>query len=94
MSEPTTQSPPLASLTVADLEKLIRRVVREEVARLQARQPSLLNDWSQEGPDDPAGDAALLAEILAEIEREQTEPLEWMRLEDFKIELRREGLLP
>lgn len=62
-------------LTIADLEALIRRVVREELAHAAtAASPSLLDDWSHEGADDPAADAALLAEVLAERADERHTP--------------------
>ena len=49
------------TLSPAQLEQLIRRVVREEVSRLlQPSKPSVLDDWSHEGPEDPEGDAELL----------------------------------
>ena len=46
------------TISLADLENLIRRVVREvmqeELSHLpRAPVASILDDWSQEGPDDP-----------------------------------------
>lgn len=63
------------TVTRDELEALLRRIVREEVTRLLAeRRTTLLDDWGQEGPDEPQGDAALLAEVLTEIEHEQAAP--------------------
>jgi hypothetical protein len=76
----------------ADLETLIRRVVREEIIRL-LRVParSILEDWKQEGPDDPAGDDLLLSEALAVLQEYENKPDAWMRWEDFEAELDEAG---
>jgi hypothetical protein len=82
----TTKTP--ATITLAELESLIRRVVREELARvLRPTAPSVLDDWSHEGPDDPAGDEELLAEALIVLEQYGDKPETWMRWEDFEAEL-------
>lgn len=78
------------TLSPADLEALIRRVVREELSRLvPPEQPSILDDWSHEGPDDPEGDAELLQEALAVIEEFGHKPEAWTSWEEFQAELRR-----
>ncbi len=89
-------TPPQTAITLspADLEALVRRVVREvlreELARLARRPvPSILDDASQEGPDDPAGDEALLADAMAALEQYENDPAAWMKWEDFKTELAR-----
>ena len=76
-----------ANLTVsmADLENLIRRVVREvvheEISRLpRAAGYSILDDWSQEGPDDPEGDDELLREALIVLEEYGDKPETWTSL--------------
>ncbi len=63
MSETTTAPTPSLTLTlsVSELEQLLRRIVREELDRM--RDAAL---------DDPVEEAALVAEILAEIEYEKT----------------------
>jgi hypothetical protein len=78
------------TLTPADLEALIRRIVREEIGRL-LDQParSILDDWKQEGPDDPEGDAVLLREALAVLHEYGDKPDAWMSWEDFEAELDR-----
>jgi hypothetical protein len=69
------------TLTGDGLEALLRRIVREELTRLlAARRSSLRDDWSHEGSDDPEGDAALLADVLALIEREQATPAAVLKL--------------
>jgi len=81
---------PKATITISltDLENLIQRVVkeavREELARA-LRRPSraILEYWEHEGPDDPAGDEALLQDALALIERYEKDPQGWTTLEDF-----------
>lgn len=75
------------TLTVAELEALIRRVVREELTRLARQQPSILDDWSHEGPDDPEGDEALLNEVLGQIEREKTTPAVRIPWDEAQAEL-------
>lgn len=78
------------TLSRDELEALLRRVVREELTRLlTARRPSLLDDWSHEGPDDPDGDADLLAEALAQIERERDTPSSHIDWETARAELAR-----
>jgi len=63
MSETTTAPTPSLTLTlsVSELEQLLRRTVREELDRM--RDAAL---------DNPVEEAALVAEILAEIEYEKT----------------------
>jgi hypothetical protein len=70
-----------------ELEKLIRRIVREELARTS--KSSILDDWSQEGPDDPAGDAELLREAQQILEETKAKPEMWMNWQNFEKELDR-----
>ncbi len=74
--------------TGLELENLIRRIVREELARL-LRSPvrSVLDDWRHEGPEDPEGDEQLAADALALLEKYENTPEAWMNWEDFKAEL-------
>lgn len=82
--------PTAAGLTVAELEALIRRVVREELTRLVQQQPGPTGDeWSHEGPDDPQGDEALLNDVLEQTEREKTTPAIRISWEAAKAELER-----
>jgi hypothetical protein len=80
----------MITLSPTELEALIRRVVREEIRRLfEATRPSILHDWSHEGPDDPEGDEQLRKEALELIlQREQSADtsVSW---EEFQVELRR-----
>ncbi len=88
MSGKTTEA--ATTISLAQLENLIRRVVREELARaLRSTTPSILDDWSHEGPDDPAGDEELLAEALIVLEQYGDKPETWMTWEDFEAELDR-----
>ena len=80
------------NLSLAEIEDLIRRVVREavqeEFARVLRRPvPSQLEDWSHEGPDDPAGDRQLLAAAEVACEQYRTNPDQWMDWDAFKAEL-------
>ena len=72
------------TISLTDLEAMIRRVVREELDR---RLPSIVDDWSQEGPDDHAGDEELLADALIVLEQYGDKPEAWTKWEDFEAEL-------
>ncbi len=87
-----SNSPDQVTITISrhELETLLRRIVREELTRLlEAKQPSLLDSWSHEGPDDPDGDAALLADVLAQIEREADTPTSRINWAEARAELAR-----
>lgn len=72
------------------METLLRRIVREELTRLlEAQRPSLLDSWGHKGPDDPDGDAALLADVLAQIEREADIPTPRINWAKARAELAR-----
>jgi hypothetical protein len=80
-----------ATITVSltDLEALIRRVVheavREELRRLLRPSSATAADyWVHEGPEDPAGDADLLAEALQVIEEHEAVAEGWLSLEEFE----------
>lgn len=81
-----------ATLTIkmADLERLIRRVVRdvvrEELSR-QSRATYLVNDWSHEGPDDLDGDEQVLHESLTVLEEYGAKPETWIKWDDLEAEL-------
>lgn len=61
----------------------------EEVRRLlQPSKPSILDDWSQEGPEDPEGDAELLQEAIEVIRRREQDPEASLGWEELKAELR------
>ncbi|MBM4458840.1 MAG: hypothetical protein FJ011_13895 [Chloroflexi bacterium] len=94
----TTTVETTVSFGLPDLENLMRRVVREvmreEFARLpypptRSITPSILDDWSQEGPDDPAGDDELLREAMTVLDVYGDKPETWMTWEDFEAELDR-----
>jgi len=79
------------TLSLNEMESLIRRVVKEavheEFARVMQQLPSsIVDDWSHEGPDDPEGDRLLLAEALAKSERYRADPQEHLDWEAFKKE--------
>ncbi|MCP4663101.1 MAG: hypothetical protein GY856_47530 [bacterium] len=78
------------SLSPEDLEALMRRVVREELASLLASGPrSVLDLWRHQGPDDPAGDMEALEAGLDELREYGDQPDAWMSWEDFEAELDR-----
>ena len=74
------------SLSQADLEALVRRVVREELTRL-TRQRSVSAEARHEGPDDPVQDDALLAEALSVLDTYGDDSSKWLAWEDVKAEL-------
>ena len=85
-----TKKRTIPSVTPEELEKLVRRVVREEISRmLQQPVRSILDDWRQEGPNDPEGDALLLREALAVLGEYEDNPDAWMSWDDFEAELDR-----
>lgn len=73
-----------------DLEDLVRRMVKEELGRLlRPSRPSVADDWSHEGPEDPEGDTRLLREALATLEQHRDRPAAWVDWEDARTELDR-----
>ena len=71
-----------------ELERRIRRIVREEMSQLlRPAGRAILDDWNQEGPEDAEGDAELLRSALAVLRRHDEEIDTWMRWEDFETEL-------
>lgn len=88
----------MVSIGLPDLENLMRRVVRdvvrEELFRLshspaRSGTRSILDDWSHEGPDDPADDVALLREAVSVLDEYGDRPETWMTWQDFEAELDR-----
>ena len=77
----------VVSVSLNDLESLIRRVIREELAR--QRQQDFLDDWSHEGPDDPLGDEELLGDALAASQDYHTNREGWLSWEEFEAEIER-----
>ncbi len=73
-----------------ELRELVRRVVREELARLLPRaRPEILDDESHDGPEDSDADDQLLREALITLQEHQIRPEGWMAWEDFEAELDR-----
>lgn len=90
----TTPTDTTVTMQVSDLEALIRRVVHEVVhdeilLLIERAHLSPLNDWSQEGPDDPEGDQALLAEALTMRQEYRSGGTDWQDWQAFKSELQR-----
>jgi hypothetical protein len=75
--------------TRAELEEMVRRVVREELTALLNARRAGLNDMRHEGPADPAGDETLLAEALVVLQTYGGEPGAWLDWTDLKTELSR-----
>ena len=81
------------TLSLTELEALIRRAVKEavheEFARVLRQAPaSAVENWSHDDPSDPAGVQLALAEALAERDRYRTNPETWMAWGAFKKEMR------
>ncbi|HEX9924221.1 MAG TPA: hypothetical protein VGD99_16320 [Anaerolineae bacterium] len=71
-----------------ELEALIRRIVREELTQLlQTPVVSILDDWKQEGSDDPIEDDFLLKDALVVLKQYKNIPEAWISWEDFEQEL-------
>ena len=78
----------MTPMSTDELETLIRRVVREELSRLlRAPVRSILDDWQQEGPDDPAGDELLLKDALAVLQKYGDQSDVWVSWEEVAAEL-------
>ena len=77
----------VVSVSLNDLESLIRRVIREELAR--QRQQDILDDWSHEGPDDPLGDEELLGDALAASQAYRTSKEGWLIWDDIELGIER-----
>ncbi len=88
MNDLTITETTTVTLSVADLETLIRRVVREELSRAhQAYTPSIVDDWSHEGPLDPDGDEQLLEEAITVLTHHPKNSTNWHSWEAFEKEL-------
>jgi len=76
-----------------ELERMIRRIVREEVsALLRPTGRTILDDWNQEGPDDAEGDAELLLSAISILRQHEDEISAWMDWEEFEEQLlKKEG---
>ena len=86
----TTKTKATITVTLTDLENLIRRIVREELARARrAAATSILSDWSQEGPEDAEGDNELLTQALATLKEYEENPAGWKSMDEFEAELAR-----
>lgn len=78
------------SISSYELKAFVRRVLREEIARLlHSPVRAILQDQSQQGPDDPAGDELLLREALAVLQEYGDKPEAWIDWEDLEAELDR-----
>src|SRR6266508_3117084 len=76
-------------LSLAEFEALIRRVVREEVGRLvRAPEPSIPDDSSHEGVEEPGDEEDLVQAALEAIREHEANPNASMNWEDFEEELR------
>ena len=81
------------TLSLTEMEALIRRVVKEavheEFVRVLRQAPaSVAENWAHEGPSDSAADQLLLAEALSERDRYRIASEGWMDWEAFKAELK------
>lgn len=73
-----TPDPIAITISRDELVALLQRIIREELQRFaQNSHRSLLDDWSQEGVDDPAADAALLADVLRTREARVAARIPW-----------------
>lgn len=79
------------TLSQAETEAFMRRVAREAMHEKFARVlpqsiGSMVDDWSQGGPENSADDHLLLAEALAEREQYRADSKGWQGWDEFKTE--------
>lgn len=90
MSRTTQATQKLIQIDVETLRRVVQEAVREEVTRLFETPPSeWLEHWLHEGPDDPEGDAKLLAEALVVSKQYRQSREGWKTLDEFEDELER-----
>jgi hypothetical protein len=90
MSKATDEQQQTVTITVAELEEIVQRAVREELRRLLRQHlPAMRHYLLHEGPDDPEGDAQLLQEALETLEYIKAHPESVQSWEAFEAELAR-----
>lgn len=77
------------TVTVAELEAIIQRVVQETVREEMKR--LLFEFWTQEGEDDPREDEILLRDALEQIEKYGDDHSSFITLEELEAELAAEN---
>ncbi len=77
------------ALSRTDLEKLVRRVVREELRRLIETRRTVSGDPLHEGPSDASQDQILLVEALDRLAEYGTDPDAWLDWDTVKAEIAR-----
>ncbi|NJP07958.1 MAG: hypothetical protein HC837_21215 [Chloroflexaceae bacterium] len=92
MSTQTSEQQQTVTISIADLEAIIQRTVRETVREelrrlLYQHLPAIRHYLLHEGPDDPEGDEELLQEALEILAT--TPPDAWVSLDDFEAALDR-----
>lgn len=80
------------TVSVAELEAIVRRVVREEI-RHQADWivREMIEFWRNEGPPDPEDDEMLLKDALEQIEKYKDDYSGCITLEELEAELAAES---
>ena len=85
-------APATITIAIDDLKELLRPFVRD-VVREELGKPTIspiyniLNDWTQEGPDDPAEDERVLREALETWRQYKANPETLMSWEQFEAQL-------
>jgi hypothetical protein len=89
MSKATDEQQPV-TISVAELEEIVQRAVREELRRLLRQHlPAMRHYLLHEGPDDPEGDAQLLQEALEALEHAHAHPETVQSWDEVREELAR-----
>lgn len=89
-------APATITIAIDELKELLRPFVRD-VVREELGKPTIspiyniLNDWAQEGPDDPAEDERVLREALSMLDRYRADRGDWMTLDEFERQLENES---
>lgn len=82
----------MVTISVTELDTLIRRAVREAVhdelkQLLRTDATKVVDDWAQEGVEDEEGDKVLLAEALQVLQEQQKDKSAWQSWEQYKADL-------
>jgi hypothetical protein len=77
-------------VNLADLETMVRRVVRSELVRLlRSPKQNVLAEWAKADERDAVEDSLLLHEALSVLNQYADKPESWLNWDEFEAELDR-----
>ena len=83
-------APHIVGVNSADLETMVRRVVRSELVRLlRSPLPTVLSEWIKAEERDAVEDSLLLDEALSVLQEYADKPESWLKWDEFEAELDR-----